>query len=1162
MASRAIQAEAEEGVVEAIAELSVKDLKSIIDEAGLSRTACIEKDDLRARALEAVLAGAPLPRAQAVTTAPPPAADAASPKTEPTPESKQELALSWTDRALRIQLDMVGQPPLPDATHAGLVDAYWAFLVAEGSADGEEYARRWLRISTLDRETQARYFVEALTGERLPEGGSLHAALQSGERLCDMINVLLEPVGFKTIKPFRASDPSSELGQAAASRQRAKQMENISLYIQACLELGVPKTSTFDGGDLYDAKGVPSVVKNIHAVAQHAQKLADYRGPLMGPVQRKDKAWVQRASVVATDWRTNAGAMDGMRQRKDRVLVGPEGGVYKAPAAPIAEDGDAPGEGYEGGVEAAKAPAVTVSEVAVDGVDIPTPLPTPPASSPGGDTGEGDSAMDEVLAHPEWRGKYTYVDVAGEPDDEAALRWIEAVLHMSLPRPLLEALRSGSVLCRLLNALEPDTVEQKKLLVESTKPFERMAAVDAYLRGAAKLGVTKAVFVTVDLTEGRDVRAVTRQIWELALRARTHTTFVWRGPHLGKVAQQQAAKLAIEQREKVERRLEREREKERRRIEKDMYAEEVEAERVLVEALVAQREQMLAIEEKRVAEQKQSIVDAREAAKLEKERLAAEAIRRHSISGWMYKRGGMAKMWRKRWFVIDGGELAYYTSDEEAKAFKAPLGVLVLTNAAVRRPTDPKSKGKFQSTALRLDLDSDVQLSGRPRGSSESQRASQHAEGADDGEGAGDDKEERHEEASTSAVKDKYKYLLAAVSVQALSDWMTAIDFWSAKHGNDKRRSVIALSVTAEEEAAIRSQGKYVPRLSVIYGSGASAKSAYMDDDDDEEDEDEAQAAALEAQTAAKAAAVAAEFTIPGAPPGKQELMSWSVFALRYQIRLMSERVHGPSAPASVPAEGASRKELVEAYWGLLVHAGQADTEAARRWLILPKDADQEAQARTWLQCLLGIELPPGPLQPLLRSGELLCELVNAIKSGVVPKIARAELLAAMTEQRRNARMRENIGQYVDACAELGVDQKDLFITADLFEAKNWKAVLRSIHGLARIAHYSIPDFYGPHIGIRKKAGASGSRFAEVALLAKLGATSGMGAAGAAASSTLPARGRLGTGLMASAVGGSAKSAHWRALQQSMKPVATTADVADEGDGGDDDKMPIRTTAL
>ena len=99
--------------------------------------------------------------------------------------------------------------------------------------------------------------------------------------------------------------------------------------------------------------------------------------------------------------------------------------------------------------------------------------------------------------------------------------------------------------------------------------------------------------------------------------------------------------------------------------------------------------------------------------------------------------------------------------------------------------------------------------------------------------------------------------------------------------------------------------------------------------------------------------------------------------------------------------------------------------------------------------------------------------------------------------------MRENIGCFVDACAELGVAQRELFVTADLFENKNWKvtrnrhtrnghipncheynypshptlhlpspppqAVLKSIHGLARLAHFDIPGFFGPHMGIRKK---------------------------------------------------------------------------------------------
>ena len=41
-------------------------------------------------------------------------------------------------------------------------------------------------------------------------------------------------------------------------------------------------------------------------------------------------------------------------------------------------------------------------------------------------------------------------------------------------------------------------------------------------------------------------------------------------------------------------------------------------------------------------------------------------------------------------------------------------------------------------------------------------------------------------------------------------------------------------------------------------------------------------------------------------------------------------------------------------------------------------------------------------------------------------------------------RSRENIGQYVDACAELGVPQRELFITADLFDRKNWKVIHQS----------------------------------------------------------------------------------------------------------------------
>lgn len=120
---------------------------------------------------------------------------------------------------------------------------------------------------------------------------------------------------------------------------------------------------------------------------------------------------------------------------------------------------------------------------------------------------------------------------------------------------------------------------------------------------------------------------------------------------------------------------------------------------------------------------------------------------------------------------------------------------------------------------------------------------------------------------------------------------------------------------------------------------------------------------------------------------------------------------------------------------------------------------------RVWIECMLGISLGAEDSLSALRSGELLCDLINLIKPGIVPKIARKELLDAMPENRRHMRMRENIGQYVDACAELGVPGRELFLTADLFERKNPKAVYKSLDGLARLAHHDVPGFKGPHVG-------------------------------------------------------------------------------------------------
>ena len=61
--------------------------------------------------------------------------------------------------------------------------------------------------------------------------------------------------------------------------------------------------------------------------------------------------------------------------------------------------------------------------------------------------------------------------------------------------------------------------------------------------------------------------------------------------------------------------------------------------------------------------------------------------------------------------MLQGGTLSYYPEqvypdkDDTAKLAKSCLGTLHLANCSVRLPTDLKSKGKYQSTCFRLDLD-------------------------------------------------------------------------------------------------------------------------------------------------------------------------------------------------------------------------------------------------------------------------------------------------------------------------------------------------------------------------------------------------------------------------------------------------------------------------
>eukprot|EP00930_Biecheleria_cincta_P064655 TRINITY_DN5027_c0_g3_i1.p1 TRINITY_DN5027_c0_g3~~TRINITY_DN5027_c0_g3_i1.p1 ORF type:complete len:758 (+),score=128.27 TRINITY_DN5027_c0_g3_i1:66-2276(+) len=96
-------------------------------------------------------------------------------------------------------------------------------------------------------------------------------------------------------------------------------------------------------------------------------------------------------------------------------------------------------------------------------------------------------------------------------------------------------------------------------------------------------------------------------------------------------------------------------------------------------------------------------------------------------------------------------------------------------------------------------------------------------------------------------------------------------------------------------------------------------------------------------------------------------------------------------------------------------------------------------------------------LEPALASGEVLCDLINAIWPGRIVGIARNK--AASKHFRRIA----NIAHFVEACRNAGVAASSLFVPSDLAEGKNFASVLRCIRALALLlpAAYEGPRLTG-----------------------------------------------------------------------------------------------------
>jgi len=115
-------------------------------------------------------------------------------------------------------------------------------------------------------------------------------------------------------------------------------------------------------------------------------------------------------------------------------------------------------------------------------------------------------------------------------------------------------------------------------------------------------------------------------------------------------------------------------------------------------------------------------------------------------------------------------------------------------------------------------------------------------------------------------------------------------------------------------------------------------------------------------------------------------------------------------------------------------------------------DSGKADAVRVWIESVTKRSLNRD-LHEALKSGVVLCELINGIWPGSVPKINQGSMPFVQ---------RENIVAYLSACKSKGMRETDCFVTGDLYEAQNMVQVVDQLCALGQLA--STKGFRGPQL--------------------------------------------------------------------------------------------------
>ncbi|CAK9004045.1 unnamed protein product [Durusdinium trenchii] len=121
------------------------------------------------------------------------------------------------------------------------------------------------------------------------------------------------------------------------------------------------------------------------------------------------------------------------------------------------------------------------------------------------------------------------------------------------------------------------------------------------------------------------------------------------------------------------------------------------------------------------------------------------------------------------------------------------------------------------------------------------------------------------------------------------------------------------------------------------------------------------------------------------------------------------------------------------------------------------RSANNEQDVVQWIEAIAGSQKGDASVAEWLKSGVVLCDLVNAIQPG---------LIRTVNQQCVPFKQMENITKFLNAARELGLPESSMFDTPDLYEEKNVDSVITCIYALGGAVQTVRPEFTGPKLGI------------------------------------------------------------------------------------------------